>query len=102
MGRKARAEVRRHDAGEAQAAQCASVRAPGAGLASVAYRMTQNFTAVVGMAGFFGHYQTNTPPLYVSTLGNDVGRGAYKEFTEQGFAPVRARDELYLRIRYAF
>jgi hypothetical protein len=74
----------------------------GAGLASVTYRMTQNFTASVGMAGFFGHYQTNTPPLWVSTLGNQVGRGAYKEFTEQGFAPIRARDEIYLRIRYAF
>jgi hypothetical protein len=74
----------------------------GSGLASVTYRMTQNFSATVGMAGFFGHYQTKTPPLWTVGIGNRVGRGANQAFVENGFAPIRARDELYLRIRYAF
>ena len=74
----------------------------GSGLASVTYRMTQNFSATVGVAGFFGHYQTKTPPLYTIGLENRVGRGAYQAFVENGLSPIRERDELYLRIRYAF
>ena len=74
----------------------------GSGLASVTYRFTQNFSATVGMAGFFGHYQTKTPPLWEVGLVNRVGRGAYQAFVENGLAPIRERDELYLRIRYAF
>ncbi len=35
----------------------------GAGLANVTYRFTENFSATVGMAGFFGHYQAKTPGL---------------------------------------
>jgi hypothetical protein len=74
----------------------------GSGLASVTYRMTQNFSATVGIAGFFGHYQTKTPPLFTIGLGNRVGRGANKAFVENGLSPIRERDELYLRIRYSF
>jgi hypothetical protein len=76
--------------------------ASGAGLARVTYRMTQNFTVSVGMAGFFGHYQTRPPRLFEWQLSNRVGRGAYKDFVENGFASIRERDEIYLRIRYAF
>jgi len=74
----------------------------GAGLASVTYRFTENFSSTVGMAGFFGHYQTKTPGLWTSALGNRVGRGAYQLFVENGLSPVRERDELYLTLRYTF
>jgi hypothetical protein len=31
-----------------------------------------------------------------------TGRGAYHDFAENGLAPVRDRDEAYLRIKYTF
>jgi hypothetical protein len=75
----------------------------GAGLANVTYRFTENFSATVGMAGFFGHYQTKTPALWSTGVGpNRVGRGAYQSFVENGLSPIRERDELYLTLRYTF
>ena len=74
----------------------------GAGLANVTYRFTENFSATVGMAGFFGHYQTKTPTLWTAGLGNRVGRGAYQLFVENGLSPIRERDELYFTLRYTF
>jgi len=74
----------------------------GAGLANVTYRFTENFSATVGMAGFFGHYQTKTPALWSTGVVNRVGRGAYQNFVENGLSPVRERDELYLTLRYTF
>ena len=75
----------------------------GAGLANVTYRLTENFSATVGMAGFFGHYQTKTPGLWSTGVGgNRVGRGAYQTFVENGLSPIRERDELYLTLRYTF
>jgi hypothetical protein len=74
----------------------------GAGLPNVTYRFTENFSATVGIAGFFGHYQTKRPPLWSTALGNRVGRGAYDSFVENGLSPVRERDELYLTLRYTF
>ena len=77
--------------------------ASGAGLARVTYRMTQNFTVSVGMAGFFGHYQTKTPGLWgVGVGGNRVNRGANQSFVENWLAPIRERDELYFSLRYTF
>ena len=75
----------------------------GAELADVTYRLTENFSATVGMAGFFGHYQTKTPGLWgVGAGGNRVGRGAYQAFVENGLSPIRERDELYFSLRYTF
>jgi len=74
----------------------------GAGLASLTYRFTENFSATVGSAGFFGHYQTKTPSLWTAGLGNRVGRGAYQTFVENGLSPIRERDELYFTLRYTF
>ena len=54
------------------------------------------------MAGFFGHYQTKTPPLWTGGLINRVGRGAYQSFVENGLSPVRERDEIYFTLRYTF
>jgi hypothetical protein len=75
----------------------------GAGLANVTYRFTENFSATVGMAGFFGHYQSKTPALWSTGVGgNRVGRSAYQLQVENGLSPVRERDELYLSLRYTF
>jgi hypothetical protein len=74
----------------------------GAALPSVTYRFTENFSASVGLAGFFGRFQRKNPPLWSAGLVNRVGRGAYNSFVENGLSPIRERDELYLRIRYTF
>jgi hypothetical protein len=74
----------------------------GAGLPNVTYRFTENFSATVGMAGFFGHYQTKKAPLYTTALGNRVGRGAYDSFVENGLSAIRERDEFYMTLRYTF
>ena len=75
----------------------------GAALPNVTYRFTENFSATVGLAGFFGHYQTKTPGLWGTGVGgNRVGRGAYQTFVENGLSPIRERDELYFTLRYTF
>ena len=66
------------------------------------YRFTENFSAAVGLAGFFGSFQKREAPLYENSLDNRVGRGAYNSFVENGLAAIRERDELWLRIRYTF
>jgi hypothetical protein len=71
-------------------------------LPEVTYRFTENFSAAVGVAGFFGHVQTRVAPLYENALDSRVGRGAYRSFTEEGLSAIRERDELWLRFRYTF
>jgi hypothetical protein len=71
-------------------------------LPEVTYRFTENFSAAVGVAGFFGHVQTRVAPLYENALDSRVGRGAYSSFTEEGLSAIRERDELWLRFRYTF
>ncbi len=74
----------------------------GAILPEVTYRLTENFSASVGMAGFFGSFQKRVAPLYQNSLDNRAGRGDYRSFVENGLAAIRERDELWLRIRYTF
>ena len=71
-------------------------------LTEVTYRFTENFSAAVGLAGFWGHYQKRQAPLYENALDPRVGRGAYNSFVENGLSAIRERDELWLRIRYTF
>jgi hypothetical protein len=71
-------------------------------LPEVLYRLTENLSAAVGLAGFFGSFEKRVAPLYENSLGNRVGRGAYNAFVENGLAAIRERDELWLRIRYTF
>jgi hypothetical protein len=74
----------------------------GAALPSVTYRFTENFSASVGLAGFFGREQRKSTPLFESALINRAGRGEYTAFVENGLSGIRERDELWLAIRYTF
>jgi hypothetical protein len=74
----------------------------GAALPEVTYRFTENFSATVGLAGFFGRYQSKVAPLYQNALDNRAGRGAYTTWAENGLSAIRERDELWLRVRYTF
>ena len=74
----------------------------GAALPEVTYRFTENFSATVGLAGFFGRYQRKAASLYQNALDNRAGRGAYTTWAENGLSAIRERDELWLRVRYTF
>ena len=64
----------------------------GAALPSVTYMFTANFSATFGLAGFWGRYEAKDPALVPLALPNRVGRGAYKDFVENGLSAVRERD----------
>ena len=76
----------------------------GGALGQVGYRLTENFSVIVGYNAFFGRWQRKEGA--VVPLGRLPGtrafRGAYASFAENGLAAVRDRDELFLRIRYTF
>jgi hypothetical protein len=74
----------------------------GAGLPSVTYRFSENFSASFGMNFFFGRFNERVPYLMPPAIGNRVGRHAYSDFVENGLAVVRDRDEFYFRLRYTF
>jgi hypothetical protein len=74
----------------------------GAALPSVTYRFTENFSATVGLAGFWGRYEKKPAPIVPVALPERVGRGANKSFVENGLSLVRERDEAFMRIRYTF
>jgi hypothetical protein len=74
----------------------------GAFLPQLTYRFTENFSATVGVALFMGRFEEKTAPLNPIASTNRTGRGAYKEFVENGLSVVRDRDEVFLRVRYSF
>ena len=55
-----------------------------------------------GMALFYGKWQSTRMALKPVQLGDQVGSGAYREFSERGLALVRDRDEVFVRIRKTF
>jgi hypothetical protein len=74
----------------------------GAVLPSIGYRFTENFSATFGVAAFFGRYMERPTALTPVSLGNRVGRGAYKDHVQNGLSVIEERDELFLRVRYTF
>jgi hypothetical protein len=74
----------------------------GAALPRVTYRFTSNFAATVGIAAFIGRFQSKTAPVNPVASLNRVGRHAYEDFVENGLSVIRARDEVFLQIRYSF
>ncbi len=76
----------------------------GALLPSVTYRFTENFSAQVGVAFFWGRFQRRHADLNpLAPVGENFGRSyAYHTFEENGLAVVRDRDEAFLRLRYSF
>jgi len=77
--------------------------ASGAVIPEVAYRFTENLSATVSAAWFFGRFQRIDPPVHpVGGTPFRGGRHAQDDFTENGLAPVADRDEVSLVIRYTF
>jgi hypothetical protein len=75
----------------------------GAFLPQVGYRFTENFSATVGVAVFWGREQLR--PLDLHPPGPDAlrgGRHADKQPIENILTAIRERDEIFLRIRYTF
>jgi len=74
----------------------------GAVLPKIQYRFTESFSATFGLALFWGRYQAKEYPLNPLSLENQVGRGAYTSWVENGLSAVRQRDEVYFNLRYTF
>jgi hypothetical protein len=75
----------------------------GAFLPQFTYRFTENFSASFGLAVFNGRVQD--VDMALNPVAGDsarTGDGAYRDFAENGLAPVRDRDEVFLRIKYTF
>jgi len=76
-----------------------------AALPQIQYRFTENFSATVGVSTFMGRFQNRDMALEPIALNNHAAQGEpgpYHEVTEQGIAPIRDRDEVFLRVRYTF
>jgi len=74
----------------------------GAVLPSINYRFTESFLVEFGMALFYGKWQSTRMPLNPVSLGEQVGSGAYRDFSERGLGVVRDRDEVFVRLRKTF
>jgi hypothetical protein len=77
--------------------------ASGGLLPSINYRFSENFSATLGMAFFYGREQRS--PILNNGIGpasNQQGDWAYEGGAQNGISIVRDRDEAYLRLRYTF
>jgi len=74
----------------------------GAWLPSFQYRFTENFSATVGLATFWGREQGKRMAISPTSLSNRAARHAYTDYTDNGLSVVRERDEVFLRVRYTF
>ncbi|HVP27881.1 MAG TPA: DUF1302 family protein [Myxococcota bacterium] len=77
----------------------------GAALPQIEYRFTQSFSTTVGVSTFMGRFQNRKMYLEPASLLNQAqfsSPGPYHTVTEQGIAPIRQRDEVFLRVRYTF
>jgi hypothetical protein len=75
----------------------------GAFIHEVGYRFTENLSATVSAAWFWGRFEGIDPPVHpVGGTPFRGGRHAQRDFTENGLSPVRDRDEVSLILRYTF
>ena len=74
----------------------------GAVLPQVTYRFTEVFSVTFGLANFWGRYQGKPFPINPLAPSNQVHEHAYQEWVENGLGVIRDRDEVFLRLRYAF
>jgi hypothetical protein len=72
-------------------------------LQEVTYRASDALSFTVGVSAFFGRFEPKTAPLRdFDPATNRVGRHRDRQFVENGLAPLRDLDQLFLRVRYAF
>jgi hypothetical protein len=70
---------------------------------SIQYRFTDAFSATIGMGIFFGRTQLTDMPINpLRPASNRAGKHAYHDSSEQFLSGIRHRDELWLRLRWAF
>ncbi len=75
----------------------------GAILPNITWRFTQNFSAQLGVAVFYGRFQNVVRPIAgVGSPPYAAGGNRENTFTERGLSAVRDRDEIFARIRYTF
>jgi len=78
----------------------------GALLTGISYRFTQNFSAAVGLANFFGKPdQVDEPIAGIAPAGNrstSSEEDLYKSSRLGGLSIVSDRDEVWARVRYTF
>jgi hypothetical protein len=75
----------------------------GAMIPDISYRFTENLSAQLSVAWFWGRFQEVDPAVHpVGGTPFRGGRHAYKDFAEEGLSPVRDRDEVSLILRYTF
>ena len=72
-------------------------------LPSVRYQFDEHFSAELGVYWFFGRTQLRPMPLReLSPVVNRAGPGAYRDGVDNGLAGIRRRDEVFLKLRWAF
>ncbi|MBW2243769.1 MAG: hypothetical protein JRH01_17430 [Deltaproteobacteria bacterium] len=74
----------------------------GAALGQVQYRFSSNFSATFGVALFAGRTQRKDMGINPIASRNRTGRGASKDFVDNGLSVIRDRDEFFVRVRYSF
>ncbi|MEM7410802.1 MAG: DUF1302 family protein [Myxococcota bacterium] len=75
----------------------------GAVLPSLEYAFTDSFSVTVGLLYFFGRTQLRPMPINeLSPVVNRAGANAYRDGVENGLSAVRKRDEIFMRLRWAF
>jgi hypothetical protein len=75
----------------------------GAFIPEIGYRFTENLSANLSVAWFWGRFEKVSPATH--PVGGTPFRGgqhAQQEFTEDGLSPVSDRDEVSLVLRYTF
>jgi hypothetical protein len=72
-------------------------------LPSVNYRFSENFSATIGLAMFYGREQrADIATNGIGPAGNEAGDWAYETGAQNGISIVRDRDEVFLKLRYTF
>jgi hypothetical protein len=72
-------------------------------LPSLQYRITDSFSATIGMLYFFGRTElTDMAVQEVSPVINRTGPNAYRQPVENGFSGIRKRDEVFVKFSWTF
>ena len=75
----------------------------GAMIPDIGYRFTENLSATISVAWFWGRWERADPAIHpVGGTPMRAGRRAYTDWVENGLSPVRDRDEVSLILRYTF
>jgi hypothetical protein len=75
----------------------------GAMIPDISYRFTENLSATLSVAWFWGRFQKVKPAIHpVGGTPLRGGQHAQHDYVEEGLSPVDDRDEVSLILRYTF